>query len=78
MIRIFDAEDGRELGTISEAQFKVLVDLLEEEAEGDEDYYINADTLDFFEEENADADLVAFLRKALGPREEMEIRWKKG
>jgi hypothetical protein len=77
MIRILDAESGKELGTITEAQFQVLVDLLEEEAEGDEDYYISADTLDFFEEEGAEPALIEFLRKALGEREEMEIRWKK-
>jgi processive 1,2-diacylglycerol beta-glucosyltransferase len=78
MILIIDAESGKDLGTLTEAQFQVLVDLLEEEAEGDEDYYINADTVDYFEEESADPEIVAFLRKALGSREEMEIRWKKG
>jgi processive 1,2-diacylglycerol beta-glucosyltransferase len=31
--------------------------------------------VDGFEEEGADPALVALLRKALGEREEMEIRW---
>jgi len=78
MIRIFDAESGAELGTITEEQFRFLAERLEEEDEGDEDYYINTDTLDVFEEEGADPALLELLRKALAGREEMEIRWKKG
>ena len=77
MVRIFDNETGADLGTISERQLQFLVDQLEEESLEDQDYYFNQGTLDFLEENGADNGLVVLLRKALGQREEMEIRWEK-
>ena len=75
MIQLYDKETGASLGTITEEQLQFLVDELEEESSEDQDYYINEPTLDAFEEAGADPALVALLRKALGEREEMEIRW---
>ena len=77
MIQLYDAETGAPLGAINDAQLQFLVDRLEEESPEDRDYYINQATVDAFEEEGADPALVALLRKALGEREEMEIRWKR-
>jgi len=78
MYQLHDAETGAAVGVISDEQFQFLIDHLEEESEQDQDYYINRDTLDTFEEdEEADPAFVALLRKALGDREEMEIRWSK-
>jgi len=77
MIELRDKETGDALGTISERQLQFVIDQLEEESSEDRDYYINADTVDMFEEAGADRDLVAVLRKALGGREEMEIRWRR-
>ena len=75
MIRIYDEATGTVFGTITEAQLQVLFDQLEEESPEDTDYYINAATIDMFEERKVDPGLVALLRKALGDREDMDIRW---
>ena len=78
MIHLFDDETGAPVGTITEDQLQYLIDQLEEESAHDTDYYITRDTLDIFEENGADADLLAVLRAALGKREDMEIRWERG
>jgi processive 1,2-diacylglycerol beta-glucosyltransferase len=75
MIKLFDAGSDHEIGTLTEAQFTFLQDHLEEESEDDQDYYINGATIDVFEAEGADRGLVDMLRRALGEREEMDVRW---
>ena len=75
MIQLQDAESGAPIGPISDEQLEFLVDRLVEESPDDRDYYINQATVDAFEQEGADPGLVALLRKALGERDEMEIRW---
>lgn len=75
MIKVYDQTSGRVYGTITEAQLQALVNQLEEESREDRDYYINAATVDMFEEKGVDAELVALLRNALGDREDMDIRW---
>jgi hypothetical protein len=75
MVELHDKETGAPLGAITDEQFQFLADQLEEESPEDQDYFINAPTLDAFEEAGADPALLALLRKALGEREEMEIRW---
>lgn len=77
MIRLFDTEGGAPLGEITEEQFRFLMDRLEEESEEDDDYYINKATIEIFEAEGADPVLLDLLRKALGDREGMEIRWER-
>lgn len=77
LIQIQDKETGAPLGQITEEQLQFLIDQLEEEFEGDKDYYINRATLDMFEERGIDSGLLALLRKALGEREDMEIKWVK-
>lgn len=77
MIHLFDDETGAPVGTITEDQLQYLIDQLEEEASGDTDYYINRDTLEIFEQNGADPDLLGVLRAALGAREDMEIRWER-
>jgi hypothetical protein len=75
MIRLQDKDTGAHVGDITEDQLQFLISQLEEESEDDRDYYINRTTVDSFEEQNADPDLVETLRNALGGREEMEIQW---
>jgi len=75
VIRLTDNETGKSIGTIGEAQLEALKNYLEEEDTGDQDYYIDAATLDWFENEDIDSALTALLRQALGTREGMEIRW---
>jgi hypothetical protein len=78
MIKLFDAATDREIGTITDAQLAFMMEHLEEESEEDQDYYINGATIDVFESQGADAALVELLRRALGDREEMDVRWSKG
>ena len=75
MAQIFDKETGAELGTLTDDQLQFLLDHLEEESEEDDDYYLNRTTVDILEEEGADPELVGLLRRALGEREDMDIRW---
>ena len=77
MIQLLDNETGAALGTITEEQLQFLLGHLEKESPEDQDYYVNADTIDWFEEEGADPTLVALLRQMLGSREDMEIRWSR-
>ena len=77
MVQLFDKDTGAALGTLTEAQFQFLQDHLEEESAEDTDYYLTPETIDVLEEEGGDAALLAVLRKALGQREEMEIRWSR-
>jgi processive 1,2-diacylglycerol beta-glucosyltransferase len=75
MIEIFDNDTGASLGTITDAHLQFLVDQMEEESAADTDYYVSRDTLEVFQEQGADPALLDVLRKALGDREDMEIRW---
>jgi hypothetical protein len=75
MIRIYDEASGAVYGTITEAQLQALMGQLEEESLEDTDYYINQATVDMLADKKVDPELVAFLRKALGEREDMDIRW---
>ncbi len=78
MVELHDAERGTRLGTITEQQLKFLADALEEESRSDNDYYISADTIEMLETDGADADLIGLLRRALGGREGIDIRWSRG
>jgi hypothetical protein len=77
VIMLFDAATNAEIGSLTEAQLQFLIDQLEEESETDRDYYVNAETLDMFEAAGADPSLVALLRKAMGSRTEMDVRWER-
>jgi len=75
MIQLRDKETGTPIGSISESQLQFLIDQLEEESEKDQDYFINAATLDMFEKRGVDVGLLEMLRDALGERGGMEIEW---
>ena len=77
MIQLYDVEQGTKLGTISEQQLRFLVDLLEEESDTDQDYYLTGDTIDMLEDDGADPELVGLLRRALAGREGMDVRWER-
>jgi hypothetical protein len=77
MVELRDAERDTQLGTITEHQLKFLIDVLEEESSSDNDYYISADTIAMLETDGADADLIGLLRRALGEREGIDIRWSR-
>jgi processive 1,2-diacylglycerol beta-glucosyltransferase len=76
MIDVYDNESGKLIGSITEAELKVLVDALEEESIADQDYYIDAATIDLLGDGRATDHLLQLLRTALGTREGVEIRWQ--
>lgn len=75
MTKLIDVESGNLIGLISAAQLQFLIDQLEEEDSEDQDYYVDAASLDWFEEHGADPALMTLLREALGARQGMDIRW---
>ncbi len=60
-----DTYEPEAVGTITENQLDFLMDNLEEEFGEDEEYFLNADTLDYLKEQGADQGLIAVLEKAL-------------
>jgi processive 1,2-diacylglycerol beta-glucosyltransferase len=77
MLNLYECESGELIGTLTQEELRYLIAELEEEDSEDQDYYIDRASLDWFEEHGADADLMAMLRKALGDREGMDVRWAK-
>lgn len=77
MPKIFNNDTGEFIGYITETQLQFLIDHLEEEAEDDVDYYINNPTIESFQEMGAEDGLIEVLKKGLGNKEEMEIRYEK-
>ena len=74
-IALSDGETGMPLGTISGAQVQILIDRLEEESETSRHYYIDGPTIDMLVDQGADQALIDVLRRALGGRAGVEIRW---
>ena len=77
MIDVYDNTTNRLLGSITEADLQVLVDALEEESTQDQDYFIDAATIDVIADGKATEHLVALLRAALGSAEGVDIRWER-
>jgi hypothetical protein len=77
MIDLYNNETQTLLGTISEEELQTLCDALEEESDTDQDYYLDAATIDLIADQNASAHLVGLLRSALGAGEGVEVRWQR-
>ncbi len=76
MYTLYDAGSNEPIGTLTEAELQFLIDHLEEESATDQDYYINSATVALLDDRGADAKLIGMLRKAMGERNEMDIRWE--
>lgn len=77
MIRLYNNDTGEKVGEISDDHLQFLIDHLEEESLEDQDYYLQRATVEILAEQGADARLLAVLRKALGDRDGVEIRWSR-
>jgi hypothetical protein len=77
MIDVYNNETDELMGSITEADLKVLIDGLEEESEEDQDYYIDQATIDVLGDGRATEHLLGLLRKALGSAQGVEIRWER-
>jgi hypothetical protein len=77
MIDLYNASTNQLLGSITDADLKVLQDGLEEESTQDQDYYIDAATIDLLGDGRATEHLLGLLRAALGSSEGVDIRWQR-
>lgn len=77
MPKLFNKETNAVLGSISDTDVEVLVDVLEEEDSKDVDYFIDDATVDILEENGASPELADLLRKAIGTSGGIEVRWEK-
>jgi len=77
MIDLYNNSTKALLGSITEADLQVLKDGLEEESSNDQDYYVNAATIDLLGDGRASEHLLGLLRRALGTSEGVEIRWQR-
>ena len=76
MPRLIRIDTGDDIGTITDAQLKFLVEQLEEEHEEDQDYFIDRDTLELMSDNGGDPELLAMLEKAIGDDDSMDIAWE--
>ena len=77
MIDLYNAATDRLIGSITEADLQVLVDGLEEESSQDQDYYIDAATIELLGDGRTTEHLLRLLRGALGTSDGVEIRWQR-
>ena len=77
MIDLYNVSTNQLIGSITEADLKVLVDGLEEESSKDQDYYITQATIDVLADGRATTHLVGLLRAALGSSDGVDIRWER-
>jgi hypothetical protein len=75
MIDLYNNTTKALIGSITETDLQVLIDGLEEESSNDQDYYIDAATIDMLGDGRASEHLLGLLRRALGSSEGVEIRW---
>lgn len=74
-IRVSEKGSQRVIATISEQDLDILTGYMEEESSRDQDYFVDATTVDAIAELGASAELVASLRSAIGTSEGIDIVW---
>jgi len=72
---VIDLHTGQSLGELTPEQAQFLVEALEEESPDEARYYIDAATIDMLEGAGAEPSLIALLKRALGPKQGIEIRF---
>ncbi len=70
-------KSGESVGILSKEDLQFLIDHLEEENIHDQDYWINAATVEMLQAEGASEQLLEVLRQALGTHQSAEIAWRK-
>lgn len=77
MPKLVNKDTGAPIGSITAEQLQELIDALVEETEEDRDYYIDAATLDYMEENDVDPELVRLLRAHVPAEGEgIEVEWR--
>jgi hypothetical protein len=77
MPTLHDASSGALLGDVSEDDARLLVDQLEEESIDDDDYFVDANTIDMLEAAGASEALVTLLKNAVGTSDGIDVRVEK-
>lgn len=78
MIDLYNVATNKLVGSITEKDLQLMVDVLEEESPTDQDYYIDAATIDLIGDGGRATDhLLNTLRAALGTAEGVDIRWQR-
>ena len=77
MIDLYTCANDALIGSITDADLKVLTDALEEESSVDQDYYIDRATIDVIGDGRASEHLMGLLRAALGTEDGVDIRWQR-
>ena len=75
MARIYLPETGETVGDLTQDQLQFLIDQLEEEHAGDQDYDINPGTLELLKDEGCDPELLRMLAESLGEQDTITIAW---
>ena len=75
MVRIYDNDNETEIGSITEAQLDFLQEELVEESIDACTFDLSGGAIDGLEMNGGDATLIAMLRRALGARSSMELRF---
>ena len=75
MIRLFNNDTEEVIGEITDVQLDFLQEQLIEETMDAYTYMLTPATLSNLEMNGADPELLSMLRKALGPRTSIEIRY---
>jgi len=75
-IRILDKDSGAYLGEITREDLQLMIDQFEEESSTDQDYFIDAMTIDLLHHAGASDSLLKLLRDVVGTSEGVDIRWE--
>ncbi len=76
MIKLYDADTDAEIGAISDSQLEALSEQLVEETLDEYSYNLTPSTLASLEANGIDPEVTGLLRKALGGRASMEVRYE--
>jgi hypothetical protein len=74
MVRLYETGTNRLCGTLSDRQFEVLAEALEEEDLEEGESALSAETIELLEDQGVEPDLLDILRGALGDQAEVAIR----
>lgn len=74
MVRVYEVGTNRLCGTLTDRQFEVLAEALEEEDLEEGESELSAETIELLEEQGVEPDLLDILRAALGDEDEVAIR----
>lgn len=77
MITLRLKDTSQTLGTITEADLKLLVDQFEEESSKDRDYFVDEQTVQMLEGVGASTTLTALLRSAIAGSDGIDIVWSR-